>query len=193
MATKRPDDTASPSGLELLEARQELPPAPAGNDDEPGGIDEVPSAVHGRVHADLAVRGNDVEPVDDDAPQPRALAHRGVIHDDRVLDAGALVDPHGAAEDRITDGRALDQRRLPDVGVVPVAADEAWRWSRMRARAHRPVPVVEVEARRLAEQVHVGLPGRRQASHVAPAALLLGRPHAGALVALEVLAVTATG
>src|SRR5437762_14061780 len=81
MATKRPDDTASPSGLELLEARQELPPAPAGNDDEPGGIDEVPSAVHGRVHADLAVRGNDVEPVDDDAPQPRALAHRGVIHD----------------------------------------------------------------------------------------------------------------
>src|SRR5438552_12546491 len=192
MATKRPDDTASPSGLELLEARQELPPAPAGNDDEPGGIDEVPSAVHGRVHADLAVRGNDVEPVDDDAPQPRALAHRGVIHDDRVLDDGALVDPHGAAEDRVADGRALDQRRLADVSVVHVAADEARGWSRMRARAHRPVPVVEVEARRLAEESYVRLPVRRQTAHVAPVALLLVRLHAGDLVALEVVAVHAT-
>src|SRR5260370_34590147 len=101
MATRRPDDTASPSGLELLEARQELPPAPAGNDDEPGGIDEVPSAVHGRVHADLAVRGNDVEPVDADAPQPRALAYRGVGHDDRVLAHGARVVQHQPAQRRV--------------------------------------------------------------------------------------------
>src|SRR5437879_1152481 len=117
MATKRPDDTASPSGLELLEARQELPPAPAGNDDEPRGIDEVSSAVHGRVHADLAVCGNDVEPVDDDAPQPRALAHRGVVHDDRVLDDGALVDPHGAAE-----GRSAATRRAGPCGPPSMTA-----------------------------------------------------------------------
>src|SRR2546427_12928821 len=111
MATKRPDDTAFALRLELLEPRQEFPPAAPRNDHEPGGVDEMPAAIHRRVHADLAVRGNDVETVDDDAAQARALADRGVVHDDRVLDDGALVDPHGAAEDRVANGRALDQRR----------------------------------------------------------------------------------
>src|SRR5207249_2542767 len=129
--------------LELLEARQELPPAAAGNDHEPGGIDEVPPAVHRWVHADLAVRGDDVEAIDDDAPQPRALADRRVVHDDRVLDDGALVDPHGAAEDRVADGRALDQRRLADVGAVHVAAAEAGGRAGMRRGAHRPGVVGE--------------------------------------------------
>src|SRR5258708_37404888 len=123
MGTKRPDDRASPSGLEPLEARQELPPAPAGNDDEPGGIDEVPSAVRGRVHADLAVRGNDDEPVDDEDPQPRALAPRGVVPDDRVLEDRALLPPHGAAEGRVADGGALEHRPPADVRGVRAAAD----------------------------------------------------------------------
>src|SRR5207249_8178024 len=98
--------------LELLEARQELPPAAAGNDHEPGGIDEVPPAVHRWVHADLAVRGDDVEAIDDDAPQPRALAARRVAHDARAPDAAGLVDPHSAAERRDAGGCSPDVRCL---------------------------------------------------------------------------------
>src|SRR5262249_30940015 len=156
----------------------------ARNDHEPGGIDEMSPAIERRIDADLAVRGNDIEAVDDDAPKPRALADRGVVHDDRILDDGALVDPHGAAEDRVADRGALDQRRLADLGVVHVAADETRGRPGMRARAYGPVAVVEVEARRLAEQIHVGLPVRRDAPHVAPVSLLLVRLHARHLVAL---------
>src|SRR5262245_57226827 len=165
MATKRADGTVS-LRLELLEPRQEFPPAAARNDDEAGGIDEVPPAVDRRVDADLAVRGNDVEAIDDDTPQTRALADRGVVHDDRVFDDGAFVDPHRAAEDRVADGRPLDERRLTDVGVVHVAADEARGRPGMRAGADGPIAIVQIETRRFAEQVYVRLPVRRDHSHV---------------------------
>src|SRR5437868_3868372 len=92
--------------------------AAARHDHAPGGIDEMPPAIERRIHADLAVRGDDVETVDDDAAQPRALADRGVVHDDRVLDRGALVDPHGATEDRVANRGALHERRFADVSVV---------------------------------------------------------------------------
>src|SRR5688572_5815493 len=104
------------------------------------------AAVGGGVDADLAVGRDDVEAIDDGATHTRALAHRGVVHDDGVLDHRALVDPHRAPEDRVADGGALDERRLTDVRVVDVAPDEARRRPRVMAGTNGPVAVVEVEA-----------------------------------------------
>src|SRR5262245_47332 len=121
MTIARTADTRWP--LELLQPEQELATAAARHDDDARGIDVVPPAVDGRVHADLTVGRDDVEAIHDRPPQAGALADRGVVHDDRILDDRALVDPHRAPEDRIADGGALDQRGLADVHVVHVAAD----------------------------------------------------------------------
>src|SRR5207253_592574 len=83
-----------------------------------------------------------------------ALADRRVVHDDRVLDDGALVHPHAPAEDRVADRGALDERRLADLGVVDVPADEPRGRAGMVLAPDRPGAVVEIEARRLAEEVH---------------------------------------
>ncbi len=113
--------------LELLQPEQELAAAASGHDDDPRGVHVVPPSVDGRVHADLAVGRDDVVAIHDRPPQAGALADRGVVHDDRVLDHRALVDPHRAPEDGVADGGALDQRGLADVYVVHVAPDEARR------------------------------------------------------------------
>src|SRR5688500_10368529 len=102
MVMKRRAGTEEP--LELLETGEELAPAAARDDDEAGRIDEVAALVEDAVESDLAVGRNDVEAVDDGAAQARALAHGRVVHDDRVLDHGALVDPHRAAQDGVADG-----------------------------------------------------------------------------------------
>src|SRR5256885_7628056 len=47
-----------------------------------------------------------------------------LVHDDRVLDHGALVHPHAPPEDRVADRGPLHQRALGDVGVVHVRSEE---------------------------------------------------------------------
>src|SRR5262249_56204673 len=98
--------------------------------------------------------GDGVKATADGPPQAGTLADRGVVHDDRVLDDRALVDPYRAAEDRVADGGALDQRGLADVHVVHVAADEARGRTQVLAGADRPVAVIAVETPRRAPQVH---------------------------------------
>jgi len=51
----------------------------------------------------------------------------------------------------------------------------------------RPEPVVEVEARRLAQEIHVGLPVGRDRADVAPVRLFFVRLFARHLVLLEVV------
>jgi len=147
----------------------------------------VLTAVGLRIVADLGIRRNDVEAVDDRPAEMRALADGGVVHDDGVLDHRALVDPHRPPEDRVANGRALDQRRLTDLRVVDVAPDEASRGTGMVRAADRPEAVVEVEARRLAEEIHVSFPVRGDRTHVTPVGVLLVWLHARDLVLLEVV------
>src|SRR5687768_14134104 len=112
------------TGLQLLEAAQELAATAARHHDDARAVDVVAAAVLLGVVADLGVGGDDVVAVHDRPAQPGPLPDGGVIHHDRVLDHRALVHPHAAPEDRVAHDRALDERALADLAVVDVAADE---------------------------------------------------------------------
>src|SRR5580765_4710304 len=98
--------------LEFIQPEQELAASAPGDHDDAGRIDVVSPPVDHRVYADLTVGRDDVEAIDDGPLEARALADRGVVHDDRVFDDGTLVDPDRAAQDRVADGGTLDQRGL---------------------------------------------------------------------------------
>src|SRR5688572_19384146 len=134
--------------LELLESAQELAATTPRHHDDAGAVDVVAAAILLGVVADLGIRRDDVETIHDAPAEARALAHRGVVHHDRILDHGPFVHPHAPAEDRVAHDRPLDERALADLAVVDVAADEARGRPRVRAGADRPLAVVEVEAGR---------------------------------------------
>src|SRR5256714_120976 len=145
------------------------------NDDDDAGFGDVEAAFVGfEVIANLGALGKADVTVDDGATDARMAADVHVIIDDGRGNLRVAVDAHVVADHRWLYVAAGNNRATGNDGIerhahaLRIGEDKLCRGVLVLPGAQRPGTVVQVEDRRHADQIHVGVVVGVQRAHVAP-------------------------